>query len=64
MIAAGVHPWFTLVAQCPAHAVERPARLDPNGTRDRSSQKGVHRFHMRGAIHDISGVEGAARQKD
>ena len=56
---------FTLVAQCPEHAVEGPARLDPeSGTRGRSSQKGVHRFHMRGAIHDMSGVEGAARQKD
>jgi len=55
MIVPGLHPWFTLVAQCPGHAVERPARLDPeSGTWGRSSQKGVHRFHMRGAIHDIA----------
>ena len=46
MIGGHVHACFTLVAQFPEHAVERPARLDPeSGTRGRSSQKGVHRFH-------------------
>ena len=64
MIAAGIHPCFTLVAQCPGMRSKGRRGWVRNGTRGRSSQKGVHRFRMRGAIHDISGVEGAARQKD
>ncbi len=46
------------------HAVEGPARLDPNGVRVRSSQKGVQRFRMRGAIHDIAASKALHAKKD